>query len=59
MAKKVEGHVKGQGVYSGTDDIKFTRQPATFDPGRDISKLVDPSHQRNEGFSAKLDKGKE
>jgi hypothetical protein len=55
--KKVEGHVKGQGVYSGTDDIKFTRQPATFDPGKDISKKVDSNAAQDDGFSGKLTSG--
>jgi hypothetical protein len=56
MAKK-EGWEKGVGPYSG-NDVKMTRQS---DKGYvkpvDISKRVDPSWERTEGFSAKLDKG--
>lgn len=54
---KREGYLDGIGPYSGQDDIKFKRETQEFSMGRDISKLVDPSHQRNQGFSAKLDKG--
>ena len=39
MAKK-EGYEKGVGPYS-QNDVKMTRQPAKFDPGKDISKKVD------------------
>jgi hypothetical protein len=56
MAK--EGYELGIGPFS--NDVKLTRKSDpgnSGDMGRDISKLVDPSHQRNEGFSAKLDKG--
>jgi hypothetical protein len=46
------------GAYT-TDEVKMTRDTSGlgYPKPRDISKLVDPSHKRNDGFSAKLDKG--
>jgi hypothetical protein len=54
---KTEGWKKGEGPYSKSDDIKLNRQPdKSYVPPKDISKKVDPSWERTEGFSAKLDK---
>jgi hypothetical protein len=53
MAKK-EGHEKGVGPYAG-NDVKLTRIGQKFSMGRDISKLVEPSAKRDNGFSAALD----
>jgi hypothetical protein len=54
MPKK-QGYERGVGPYS-KNDVTMTRKP---DPGyvkpRDISKLVDPSAKRTDGFAAKLD----
>lgn len=54
MAK--QGYEKGVGPYS-KDDVKMTRQPAKFDPGRDISKKVDRNADQDSGFSGKLTSG--
>jgi hypothetical protein len=56
MAKK-EGWEKGVGPYAGGDDVKLKRDESGlgYPKPRDISKQVDPSHKRNDGFSAKLD----
>jgi hypothetical protein len=59
MATKKEGYEQGVGPYS-KNDVKMTRQPDKgYVAPKDISKNVDPSWSRTEGFSAKLDKGGE
>lgn len=58
MAKR-EGHERGVGPYAGGDkDSKVRRDDSGlgYPKPRDISKKVDPSHKRTDGFSAKLDK---
>jgi hypothetical protein len=60
MPKKTEGHEKGVGPYS-KNDVKLTRDESGLGYPKpvDISKKVDPSWKRTDGFSAKLDKGGE
>jgi hypothetical protein len=55
MAKK-EGYEKGVGPYS-QNDVTMTRKPATFDPGKDISKKVQTNADQDGGFSGKLTSG--
>jgi hypothetical protein len=57
MAKAKEGHEKGVGPYS-KNDVKLTRDESGLGYPKPVSILnkVDPSHKRNDGFSAKLDK---
>ena len=55
MAKK-EGHELGVGPYA-KNDVVMTRKPATFDPGKDISKKVDSNADQDGGFSGKLTSG--
>ena len=54
MAK--QGYEKGIGPYS-KNDVVMTRKPATFDPGKDISRKVDTNADQDAGFSGKLTSG--
>ena len=56
MGKKKEGHELGVGEFS-KNDVTMTRQPAKFDPGRDISKTVERNADQDAGFSGKLTSG--
>jgi hypothetical protein len=55
MGKAKEGHEKGVGPYAG-NDVKLRQIPHPGWETTDISKKVDPSWKRTDGFSAKLDK---
>jgi hypothetical protein len=57
MAKK-QGHERGVGPYA-KNDVKLTRDESGLGYPKpvDISRRVDPSWKRTDGFSAKLDKG--
>lgn len=59
MAKKREGWERGQGPYSGSDDLNLRRKSMVGSgnaPGdvKDRSRVVDSNNDANGGFSAPL-----
>ena len=53
MAKK-EGWKKGEGPYSGSDDLNLVKKDPNKWATTDRSKTVDSNSERSDGFAAKL-----